>query len=1272
MDNYYQNYYVGFLDWLKKEYTVLYHLIHMESIMEDINTCTKEYDHFWMDDAVVNAVASYINPKSLLSRQIVYKLFVDFCRENTDTVVEQSIETMENSSGSIFLLVDDSSVPVGEIEESIVAEKSVSDEEVGSEADVSIEQMDSVDEKEALGTEQIQENGLAGNEVTTANEVPETIVNPQDFVKEENPVNELEAAVIETEDEPIENADDTDEVKNNSLPNAQEPEKHTVPALSSEERLFRRIREQFSVVPFIGDIMVTDQEYRLLRRYFTDIYCKHLHHEYPEVINDPIYCTALVQIGIRCYEEGNFWQRLTDEIRSPAITWESRNWLKNAFVHTLKIHNKAVIEEDDGIFNILMHGFVSNEAAEDFFNFLLAYYTMDLERDLERNTDEMMEELVNSIISDYTKDRTYLVRKQTGYALACEKNAGIEKICRYLKQIDQSFWDPSETDFADHEDRLSVALQRWMYSAEEVQKAQNTNQYIGTCQKYRKAPYLICNANEHTFALMLPVQLLKITENDIVTWRISTPAHSWTREAIIYPAYVGYKTESEMISIPAEDLFQLFSCELLVNDKRVGNIYHIAEDCVRFFDEDGDMIRTDLLPHGKIWAYTPMQGSIESEAVVSTEEIPPLSVTILDLKKGDRLRLHNGQYLAVSMYLKEGLIQDGTVTDVAVVSEKGERFKLYDKAPVLLLKIKESRLNGTAMSVNGKVLRLQDETLPEEAVREVMLFDRSGETGYYVDLSYYGCQNDGLYHIRVDVPGDFTKRDWSFAVVHGFAYKFEDSPYIFQQNGILSLPDGLSVELKNPFLERDGNSFSFKLTPDQTLMQVYLSSIETIAEIPIPMVRWSFDETNWNIMPPLDIWHQSFPGSIYFTGPYSQVTLSLTRNNTADVHQQTYIKTARQESCACDVNFMRSWFDKSEERMQVWIQFPQQKDMLPTSFCKVIMHSRVASHSLTYDYVNQIMKAQFDIIGGADYYADIRNGDEIICEKAQISNGMIIIENDLPSGNYQTIVYEGNVSEEDDWGFGNKEYAEIGNYTDTLLNPGDLSGTVMRIRHILRKSTETGSEYQHRLGCSYFITARERRPGETYQYSGVLTAIDDQQLLITEQDIMLSFIDPENLTQVVMWLNTSSADDQLMYDTKRKIIIPPEKMDHRLSLPKKNKRYILLDPSYVAMVRYEAEPVAIKGKSSISHEPEEDDTDIVFIKREDDRPMIRLDDVVCSAKTKFVLKNAGLEYVEDVKRVISQIKKSSGIDDEMYEEILKILHSCGYTIQENMKRQKSE
>ena len=209
-------------------------------------------------------------------------------------------------------------------------------------------------------------------------------------------------------------------------------------AISKQDRLMRRISKLFDKKKLIGDIVIDDEEYEILINYFRDRYkaitTSGLHN-----VNDPIFATALVQIGIKNYS-GNYWTHVAEALAVEKLSQYHRNYIANAFFNTLKLHNRLLLNDTECLNNVLMHGFVSDYYANEMFDFFFKYYLLDLERDLERNTKEMMNNLFEIIQRKDNTGRTYLLVQQTANAINMNSRGGKIRIRRFIRQMDEVFW----------------------------------------------------------------------------------------------------------------------------------------------------------------------------------------------------------------------------------------------------------------------------------------------------------------------------------------------------------------------------------------------------------------------------------------------------------------------------------------------------------------------------------------------------------------------------------------------------------------------------------------------------------------------------------------------------------------------------------------------------------------------------------------------------------------------------------------------------------------
>ena len=187
--------------------------------------------------------------------------------------------------------------------------------------------------------------------------------------------------------------------------------------LTAYERLKRRILREFPKKKLVGDIAIDDDEFQILVEYLKSFYTFTRLSGWSLCI-DPLVCVTMVQIGIRYYD-GGYWPHFSKVLNDNSWSINRQALMGKICINTLKAFDKAVLDENDRINTILMHGFVANKYVPSLLDFLYAYYKIDLERDLGRNDRSMMKELIRSIQSKDNTNRTYKLVQQTADAVLC-------------------------------------------------------------------------------------------------------------------------------------------------------------------------------------------------------------------------------------------------------------------------------------------------------------------------------------------------------------------------------------------------------------------------------------------------------------------------------------------------------------------------------------------------------------------------------------------------------------------------------------------------------------------------------------------------------------------------------------------------------------------------------------------------------------------------------------------------------------------------------------
>lgn len=919
--------------------------------------------------------------------------------------------------------------------------------------------------------------------------------------------------------------------------------------LSPTQILLRRINREFPKKRLIGDIVIKDDEYDLLMARFRVQYSL-LKNSSNHIIIDNAFAVALVQIGMRHYDSG-FWPHVAKELGVESLPPNHTTWFGESFYRTLIKNDKLHLEQGEWVNNILMHCFVSDKYIENMFNFLFAYYRMDLERDLTRNNKMMMDSLVETILKNDNTGRTYWLVKHTSDAVHMNTKGAKIRIRRLLRLIDNCFWE--QITPVNSSNRLSMHFLKWQKNSNdfnlEYVKYHGGN-YNGRGKKSFSTPFFQYDFPKSTFKLNFPTQLIKFAYIDDVYWMLSYGEAEKRFDVNLYQGVTGYKTDEKYLELLPNELFSEYNIKLMCGDLKLRR-FKITADAIRFFDKNGEYIHTENLPSGEVFSFSQVGAIPVSEAIVDSERVGDLILAYYDFQYGDIVRLPDGKPVSIGKKLEEGLLPRGRMNSAYALNDEGEQISIYNKAPAMLIKMMPSRIPGTLIQVNGKNFRLFDQ---DTVV--VDIDDRSGEKGYIINTSYYGCSADGIYQMLIDVPNDKSRRYWEFSVINGFSFEFEDAPYIFSNRGTIRFEDNLKI-IAETGVEKlhDENAFNFKIDPNCD--DIVFSFLTDSAKIPLriyaPAFKWKFDNGNWQIEQPPEIWHSEFPTMIQIKHPDDSLTICMDDDVNYETQEQTqsYNKLKVKHLFECDMTRFKSWFGREAAMRRVMIHF--HNDI--KEFIRVVTKSTAMSCIIRGDYENDILVGEVDIIGKARYYADIRFNNTKLAEKVVINHGQFEMQIKLVSGTYSIDIFE---EEDDDTGFGDICYYPVAHFEQDLLNPNNLLGKCIEVKRI-RESQES----------SFFLPLNYRFTIENLSYSDELDKhnyiglmfIDNSTSrdgrLVAAYPVNVNFFNTDKLKYVKLSFLDDGEPEVFLYDSKRKIIVKEENRD----LPR-TERYRRYTPLY--------------------------------------------------------------------------------------------------------------
>ena len=896
--------------------------------------------------------------------------------------------------------------------------------------------------------------------------------------------------------------------------------------LSPMEKLLRRVSREFSRRKLVGDIAVSDEEFELLIKHMRNVYLE-LYKNRSFVHMDAAFCTALVQIGIRYYNRGNYWSHFEKLLNFGFYNTNHRKWINDAFVNTMKRYNRILLSETELVSSILMHGFVADNYTNDFFDFLFAYYRIDLDRDISRLDRESLDILVENIKRNDNTARTYQIVEQTANAVRTNTRGSKTRIRRYLRLIDKAFWGeplPEKTG-----NRLTKAFLVWQEQSRDfdIEKKRSTGAGRRGAKHY-SSPYLMFDQKSFAFSLRIPAQMVRFEDAEGLYWSVVVNGRESLIEENPCAAVTGYKTDEHVLPVKADDLLSAFQMELRNTEGRL-RLFKIPAAPIRFFDDDGYLYTDNVIDEGEAVSFSGLDFVPVSDAIEDYVTLNSLRMTYYSFVTGDIVSLPDGKPISVGNRIQEGILPRYRVGGVTASDDK---LPVYSAAPSVLIKAQAKRAAGMAIAVNGKIYKADDYW---DRIQSFELMDRSGETGYIIHLADWGCCEDGLYSVTIDIPNDQTIRQWQFMLIEGMDFRFEDAPYVFKPIGTLCTPDGLLFEktgdIEDSNTDDDGNHWSFRIGTERDDVKLLYNGVELSFEV--PALQYCFQGGEWSCERPVGIWHTDFQPVLQVKYPASRITFSLDDSGDDDDdadHSVTFTKIQERNRFECDLNTFKSCFNRDVAKRKIYLSLPGVEK--PVSFLDVHTRSIFVSGMLTENYETETIDGTFDIVGKANYFVDLHFKGEKLADKEPIVDGKISIKSKLRSGSYIAQIFE---AEEDEFGFGDLIYYEIGVRRLELVNARDLTGKSLKVVS-LYKADDPGNVLKlKRTYAIYNLESLDDLQG--HLYTGVMDVRNPDG---GGRGIFKVYLEIPDITQLNKGYITFDDDGEsleFLYDDERSIFV---------------------------------------------------------------------------------------------------------------------------------------
>ena len=916
--------------------------------------------------------------------------------------------------------------------------------------------------------------------------------------------------------------------------------------LTNWEHLENYLLHQFDSQPLLGSVELDDKEYQMLIEYMREKYQTY-GLDYFSRTENKVICMGLVQIAIRCAGKA-YWPDVAEVLHCENLAAMS-SMVGKSFVRTMKKYKKATFTSGENVASIKLHAFVTNSYIERFYDFLYAYYELDLERNIELAN---LEELRALMISVKYFSRKQMILQQTTDAMMLIPKPCLARISTNLSWIDTAFWNHGWKP--EPSDRFSRAFATWSANREvfhgqwtlrEIERAKSKHMFL--------RPTLTLDLATGNVNIVLPVQKLPFDSEEDAIWRITEE----DGKVIDVPCEMqemvtGYKTLEEVLPLEMTKLLQSLKFEF-INGQKTLRTYVIDADCVRIFNSQGNLVSRNHIPEGNIQFFTEPGTVIKTEVEENAERIGPWQYTMASLRQGDIVVFPDESFAIVGAQMEEGLC-GAHITEGAWVSTQGEdRFEICPKMPHYLLKVTEQELKKTRIQVNDTFYNA------EELKPETVFLDKYKlERAYLIHIPT--ADNDfSICNVDISVPDDRHNRRWRFCYWKDFSYRFENGeaglPYFDCQRGSVKVNTSFALNGIGMKKSADGTEYGFELLPeeDQVRFSFENAGTEYGLQVKLPALLWREEGSAWQNAPMGQRWYADFPSKIEVKAPTGEIMIFVDQDGIQNEHVVRYKKGKEEDILSCDFIPIKQWLTSDKVSHQVFLKVEDKVFAFATVFCKSIL----VSSRLEADYDTNTIRGYADIVGNQEYHVTLLFEEEIIKEQIPIVNGEFTAQVSLSSGTYRAIFYE---RIEDEYGF-DEVYDEIGRSEIQLLNPYNLIG-----RKIIIKQLDTINEVTRNrpLEDLYYLRVTEKVNGSNTEYMGKL--LNDSAKKKQYITVRIIYDHQQSVDHCRMLLDEDGECDTFLFDYDKRQLVKHE--DFSLPVMARYRRYVSLVPEDTFTIQF--------------------------------------------------------------------------------------------------------
>ena len=623
-------------------------------------------------------------------------------------------------------------------------------------------------------------------------------------------------------------------------------------------------------VRILSQIEITDEEYKELIAYSK----QRVRNIQPKTImpSDIFLSVALVQIAIRKYHDGNYWDSFKEEI-GVQVSTPRLNLIGQIFNATLKEYHLFQIEREYWeknvyVENIKAHAYVPTQYISGYFDFLYSFYDRNLLRQLPADFSEdynEMSEFFDSTLKDTSDSfalrnmdnkpaKIFRLLKATRVLIAQGDPTVLSEILHsHLKIIDDYYYDGVIPEGGD---RFSVEFSKRIRISSDGIERKRKGETRQSGVFYRKPYFHIDRKTGQTF-LFIPQQKIR---NEDFDHEVFVEVHSHKTQLKtrldLYRAF-GILV-SNPVKIPVSDLFEEYSITIISKTERT---FSIPAKNHRFFDNEfNELLR---LRNGQNYLLVEKGVKVGGEnPVYSNKALPEWDEYSFTGINDESVLYIDNVPVSITGIFREGADFSSVSSEYTLFNSSGQVQTAF-RHPVLSFKLSRE-------AVNGSFLLVRDKRIPVKA-NAASIVDLPAEKdscGITMVLEDFIDGPDGLYRISIDEPRKTIREMCTYVLLRSLRCHSEKRKYIFAEEALISVTGEYDLKPVNCEKTEEGSNYILPLKEDveSADFTLRIDGNDFTVRVPIVVFKHGFEGKMTSRRPDY-LWYTELKNDLYISMP---------------------------------------------------------------------------------------------------------------------------------------------------------------------------------------------------------------------------------------------------------------------------------------------------------------------------------------------------------------------------------------------------------------------